>query len=84
MDRDEFLSYIRSGNLSLNIATRLLVEYCVTEHNKDVNMTNIFSQLLITTGQLQPYLEEVIEYYKKKFTICEVIRLGDNQVLYMY
>lgn len=84
MDRDEFLSYIRSGNLSLNMATRLLVEYCVTEHNKDVNMTNIFIQLLITTGQLQPYLEEVIEYYKKKFTICEVIRLRDNQVLYMY
>ena len=30
MDRDEFLSYIKSGKLSLNIATRLLVEYCVT------------------------------------------------------
>lgn len=84
MDRDGFLSYIKSGNLSLNIATRLLVEYCVTEHNKDVNMTNIFIQLLITTGQLQPYIEEVIEYYKKKFAICEVIRLRDNQVLYMY
>lgn len=55
MDRDEFLSYIKSGKLSLNIATRLLVEYCVTEHNKDVNMTNTFIQLLITTGQLQPY-----------------------------
>ena len=66
MDRDEFLSYIKSGKLSLNIATRLLVEYCVTEHNKDVNMTNTFIQLLITTGQLQPYIEGVIEYCKKK------------------
>ena len=84
MDRDEFLSYIKSGKLSLNIATRLLVEYCETEHNKDVNMTNTFIQLLITTGQLQPYIEEVIEYYKKKFAICEGIRLRDNQVLYMY
>lgn len=84
MDRDGFLSYIESGNLSLNIATRLLVEYCVTEHNKDVNITNTFIQLLIITGQLQPYIEEVIEYYKKKFTICTVTRLRDNQILYMY
>lgn len=84
MDRDEFLSYIESGNLSLNIATRLLVEYCVTEHNKNVNITNTFIQLLIATGQLQPYIEEVIEYYKKKFAICEVKRLDNNQILYMY
>lgn len=84
MDRDEFLSYIKSGNLSLNIATRLLIEYCVTEHNKNVNITNTFIQLLIATGQLQPYIEEVIEYYKKKFAICEVKRLDNNQILYMY
>ena len=84
MDKDEFLSYIESGNLSLNIATRLLIEYCVTEHNKNVNITNTFIQLLIATGQLQPYIEEVIEYYKKKFAICEVKRLDNNQILYMY
>lgn len=84
MDREEFLSYVKSDNLSLNMATRLLMEYCTTENNKDVNMTNIFIQLLITTGQLQPYIEEVIEYYKKKFSIYEVKRLDNNQVLYMY
>lgn len=84
MDRDEFLSYIKSGNLSLNTATKLFIEYCVVEHNKDVNLTNKFIQLLITTGQIQSYIGEVVEYYKRKFIICEVIRLKDNQVLYMY
>ena len=84
MDRNEFLSYIKSNSLSLETASKLLIEYCVVEHNKDVNLTNLFIQLLVQTGQLQFYLDEVIEYYKKKFTICEVRRLNNNQVLYMY
>lgn len=80
MNKEELLFYLQNGNMSLNIATRILVEYC-KEHNKRLDLTHMFINLLINTGQLELYLVEAIDYYKRKFNICEVKRLDNNQVV---
>lgn len=84
MNRDKFLTCLRENNISLNLAIELLMDYCVVEHNKDIKLTEVFINMVMATNQLTLYIQDVKEYYKKKFTICEVIRLRDNQVLYMY
>lgn len=84
MNRDKFLTCLRENNISLDLATELLMDYCVVEHNKDVNLTKIFINMVMATNQLTLYIQDVIEYYKRKFTICTVTRLRDNQILYMY
>lgn len=84
MNRDKFLTCLRENNISLNLATELLMDYCVVEHNKDGKLTKVFINMVMATNQLTLYIQDVIEYYKRKFTICTVTRLRDNQVLYMY
>lgn len=84
MNRDKFLTCLRENNISLNLATELLMDYCVVEHSKDVKLTKVFINMVMATNQLTLYIQDVIEYYKRKFTICTVTRLRDNQILYMY
>lgn len=84
MNRDKFLTCLRENNISLDLAIELLTDYCVVEHNKDVKLTMIFINMVMATNQLTLYIQDVIEYYKRKFTICTVTRLRDNQILYMY
>mgnify|MGYP007026373903 FL=1 len=84
MNRDKFLTCLRENNISLDLAAELLTDYCVVEHNKDVKLTMIFINMVMATNQLTLYIQDVIEYYKRKFIICTVTRLRDNQILYMY
>lgn len=73
MNKEEFISYIKDGNISIVAATTILMNYCI-EHGKDARMTNVFIDILLNTGMIQDYLLEAIEYYKKKLNVCEVKR----------
>lgn len=49
------------------------MEYCVVEHNKSIEDTNkLIDALLHTKVFINTYVQEALEYYKRKFTICEV------------
>ena len=83
MDRETLVSHLQVSNITIEQAASIILEYCM-EKGKEVNLTNILIQLLISTGQIQPYLDDAIEYYKKKFTICEVRELKTNRILLIY
>lgn len=56
MNRDKFLTCLRENNISLDLATELLMDYCVVEHNKDVKLTKIFINMVMATNQLTLYI----------------------------
>lgn len=83
MDRETLISHLQASNITVEQAASIILEYCI-EKGKEVNLTNILIQLLISTGQIQSYLDDAVEYYKKKFTICEVRELKTNRILLVY
>lgn len=76
MNREEtirLLKLLANGELTLNDITKILIEYCVVEHNKSIEDTNkLIDVLLRTKVFINTYVNEALEYYKRKFTICEV------------
>lgn len=76
MNREEtikLLKLLANGELTLNDVTKILMEYCVVEHNKSIEDTNkLINVLLRTKVLINTYVSEALKYYKKKFTICEV------------
>lgn len=83
MDRETLITYLQTSNITIEQAASVILEYCI-EKGKKINLTNTLIQLLISTGQIQSYLDDAIEYYKKKFTICEVRELKTNRILLIY
>lgn len=83
MDRETLIPHLQASNITIEQAASIILEYCM-EKGKEVNLTNILIQLLTSTGQIQPYLDDAVEYYKKKFTICEVRELKTNRILLIY
>lgn len=81
MNREEFISYIKDGNISIIGARTILMNYCV-EHGKDSRLTNTFIDMLLDIGMIQNYLLEAIEYYKKKLNVCEVQK--NEQTLFIF
>ena len=76
MNREEtirLLKLLANGKLTLNDITKILIEQCVVEHNKSIEDTNkLIDVLLRTKVFINTYVNEALEYYKRKFTICEV------------
>lgn len=76
MNREETIRLLKlsaKGGLTLNDMTKVLMEYCVVEHNKPIEDTNkLIDVLLRTKVFINTYVQEALEYYKRKFTICEV------------
>jgi hypothetical protein len=83
MDRETLITHLQTSNITIEQAASVILEYCI-EKGKKINLTNTLIQLLISTGQIQSYLDDAIEYYKKKFTICEVRELKTNRILLIY
>lgn len=76
MNREEAIRLLKlsaNSGLTLNDVTKVLMEYCVVEHNKSIEDTNkLIDVLLRTKVFINTYVQEALEYYKRKFTICEV------------
>lgn len=83
MDRETLITHLQTSNITIEQAASVILEYCI-EKGKKINLTNTLIQLLISTGQIQSYLDDAIEYYKKKFAICEVRELKTNRILLIY
>lgn len=57
----------------------LVKEYCL-EHNKDVQLTNIFVGVLVNFSMLDVIFDYIIEKYKKDNNIVTITN-SDNQIL---
>lgn len=86
MDRDETVRISRlaiANSLSINDVSKLLIDYCTIDHNKSIKDTNILISILLRNqGLLFPYVQEALDYYKRKFTICELWK--DNTLLQIF
>lgn len=76
MDRNEIVRISRLvafGRLARNDLITLFIEYCCVEFSKPVEATmqliSIVSQNSILLSQ---YLNEILEYYERKFTIYKL------------
>lgn len=76
MDRNEVLEISRAvtfGRLTDHDISKLLIEYCVVEHNKPIESTNMLISILLQHRMLLPlYIQEAVEYYERKFNICKL------------
>lgn len=87
MDKEFIVRFItktiNSGNADLDEVYNLFISYCCDEHNKDINLTKNFINILMQVSLLSTYLEEIIEYYKVKYNLIE-IKNKDNKTILIY
>ena len=81
----DVLNKLRDPNMSLSILTSIIREYCLEKGKSEKDIDNFISALLHTnpvgdTCLLQCGLQ-ALEYYKKKFNICE-LSLASQIILY--
>lgn len=74
---------INSGNADLDEVYKVFIIYCCEEHNKDINLTKNFINILMQVGLLSTYLEEIIDYYKVKYNLIE-IKNKENKTILIY
>ena len=83
MDKEKLISIINTGQLELVI--QMLMDYCIEEYKKPQKETAEFLQFirhnLIIFANC---INIVIEYYKKKFHLTEVIDLKTNKTILIY
>lgn len=76
MDRNETIRISRLaafGGLTVNEISKLLIEYCTVDHNKSIEDTNrLISALLQSQVLLSSYIQEVLEYYERKFIVYKL------------
>lgn len=74
MDRDDTVRISRLaifGGLTTNDVSLVLMQYCL-EHNKPYNETVIFVTNLLRYNMFVEYLGIALDYYKRKFNVCEL------------
>lgn len=77
MDKEHLLSILNT-QITTKEALNLIEEYCV-EHNKPRNYINQFIVYIASLPQLiEILLVDVVDYYKKKLTINEVIKINNG------
>lgn len=79
MDRDEIVRISRlasNGGLSDNDVALVILQYCL-EHNKPLEKIQIFISFLLRTPFISSYFNTALEYFKKKFGICELLEKID-------
>lgn len=76
MDKEfiiNLLKCLNSNQLQINDVTILLTDYCVVEHNKSVTDTNNFISIILNNPIIiSTYVSIALDYYKRKFNICEL------------
>lgn len=83
MDRDEVVRISRlayNGGLSGNDIASVIMQYCL-EHNKPLDKIQIFISLLLRTSFVSLYFDTALEYFKKKFSIYELLGKLDMRQL---
>ena len=83
MDKEKLISIINTGQFELVI--QMLMDYCIEEYKKSQKETTEFLYFI----QHNPIIfanciNIVIEYYKKKFHLTEVIDLKTNNTILIY
>ena len=79
MDRDEIVRISRlayTGGLSDNDVASVIMQYCL-EHNKPLDKIQMFISILLRTSFVSSYFNTALEYFKKKFSICELLEKID-------
>lgn len=81
MDRDFIVKvcndyYIRKDITCVN---DVLFNYCL-EHGKKPKEIYKFISIIFSTMSWIPYFEYALEYYKRKFVIYELLRIGTNMI----
>lgn len=82
MDRERLVS-ILNGKHDFTTHIELLIDYCV-EHNKPIEETKIFINIIAQTPFFSGCLNTAVEYYEKKFNIVEVIDTKTNNIILIY
>lgn len=76
MNREEAIRLSKlasSGELTASDISALLVQYCVTEHNKPYNDTIMFVTTLLSKPiELGFCVEIALKYYERKFTVFKL------------
>lgn len=76
MDKEfiiNLLKCLNSNQLQINDVTILLTDYCIVEHNKSVTATNNFISIILNNPIIvSTYISIALDYYKRKFNICEL------------
>ena len=76
MNREEAIRLSKlasSGKLTASDISALLVQYCVTEHNKPYNDTIMFVTTLLSKPiELGFCVEIALKYYERKFTVFKL------------
>lgn len=83
MDREYFLEALKTIEKEYNntISVKLIKEYCMENGMNEIAALEL-SRNLFHTIFLKKCLIKVLEFYKKKFHIVEVIK--DNKIISIY
>lgn len=93
MNKEEFIKLynkIVNGTINKDELTKLFMEYCVTEHNKDVEKSKVFISTIIYSVPvlISTYIEYIIQYFSVKFNICTILSKdlidGQRKILLIY
>lgn len=80
MDRDYILKLSNCSKKSMQDIYNVLNSYCL-EHGKSQDKIDAFISASIKNGEYYIYFTEALEYYRRKFNICQLI---DNNKVIMY
>ena len=87
MDKEsviDILNCLKSSQFSKDKITKILVDYCVLEHNKPVTDTNNFINTIISNPIIiSHYIDIALDYYKRKFNIS-VLYSKERELLQIF
>ena len=75
MDREETVRIARainSGIIETRDISKLLMEYCVVEHNKPTDATQRLIEILQLTPLISDHLKIALDYFSKKFGVFKL------------
>lgn len=82
MDRERLVSILNEKQ-DFAPYIELLIDYCI-EHNKPIEETKTFVNIIAQTPLFSGCLNTAIEYYEKKFNIVKVIGTKTNNTILIY
>lgn len=84
MDKEFIVTFLNKVNKSANInieeAVKIITDYCI-DNNKKTDDINLYINAVIQSGLLSYSLHESLDYYKRKYNICEVKDKNNNILL---
>lgn len=87
MDKEfiiDALKCLKSSQFLKDKITKILVDYCILEHNKPVTDTNNFINDIISNPIIVSHcLEIALDYYKRKFNIS-VLYSKEKELLLIF